>query len=340
MHIRHVALLSLMLSITSCTSTAVESHLRVRRLVSEDGSVTQPLLDLLEVTAQRTDTGEIPTILEEAKQTTQRFVTEGGWRRPAGKERFELDEVEREYVAHLESDGTDVSTLRALFQEAGLVDAVLPQMDHYHAVVIHGARLSAVRSRLNHVQELWDDGIRFDHLVLIGGERTLTDMERGDTLLAPSSEGFETNTEWSEDEWVKEHGTPETESDMIEIVYAQAALSNEVRSLPVQLVRAKRKPDGSRPTTIDTLRTWFSESSDEILQAASDGKSILFISSQPHVTYQDTVTHLAFPDEVSFETVGRAAEETTFVTVFLDALTRILYSESQRRAQLSSVASA
>ena len=79
-----------------------------------------------------------------------------------------------------------------------------------------------------------------------------------------------------------------------------------------------------RPATDDTIREW-------IKQEHPEPGRCLFLSSQPYVSYQDTVVRQALPQGSSIETIGPACNPNLFISVHLDNLARCLYAEGKRR---------
>jgi len=148
-----------------------------------------------------------------------------------------------------------------LFVEMGMVNEIKPARARYETVLVLGALLSTVESRVDY---LIDCGVAFDQLVFLTGERPLLDSEK------------------------KKLPGLLTESEMVKWVYEQ---SNLPKSIPALFIDVPMKGE-IRPNTLDTIRAW--------LQTNPHPETCLAISSQPFVHYQEAVLNrwVPFPVEV------------------------------------------
>lgn len=146
-----------------------------------------------------------------------------------------------------------------LFQQLGMVDEIRPARSHYDTVVVLGALLSRVESR---VQYLIDCNITFDRIVFLGGERPLQDSEK------EKLPGLH------------------TESEMIRWVYQHSELPKDV---PVLFIEVPMK-GSRRPNTLDTIVAW--------LKTEPHPSTCLAISNQPYVHYQEAVLNRFVPFSV------------------------------------------
>ncbi|MBX9831000.1 hypothetical protein K2X40_03505 [Candidatus Babeliales bacterium] len=242
--------------------------------------------------------------------------TQAQWLRAAGKERWEMPEL-------LVTGQTEfLSILRRL----GFIAELQPTKNSYDYALLLGATLSRVRLRLGHLVTLWNQGIRFDRLVLLGGQRVLEKNFEGEAALLDRS-----NTDLPiRKEWQFTRTIPTTEIEMMRCVYDQADMPELMRKVPVTFVDSlmRQRADGAlvRPTTIDTINDW--------LVMSPQAGSCLVLSNQPYVLYQHSVVQTALPQEFYVETVGKAVdEEDDNNAVYLDTVARWLYQEKQRLEQ-------
>jgi hypothetical protein len=240
--------------------------------------------------------------------------TQKGWLRPAGVERYQMDDP---YVDKLDA-------LRPAFKKLGLVDDVLPSKKEYDYVLVHGATLLATRARIAFLVKSWLSGVRFKQIVFLTGARMLDSVQESvDQLCDVTQTILPIRSDWQYDA-----SKPYiTETDMTGHVYEQGMLPAELKEIPFRVVDAPQQvaKDGSkkRPNTIDTLNEW--------LKTNPQQGSCLFISNQPFVGYQDSIAKTVLPSAFSIETVGFAIPASyEKVSLYLDSLARWLYQEQIR----------
>lgn len=179
-----------------------------------------------------------------------------------------IDSKER---CELKENIIDVASRMGLFSERR------PLLNHYDYGVCLGAFLSGVRSRLAHLVQLWNEGIRFDSLVFLVGERTLR-KESGQqddfaTLCDPAKSPLPFKPNWIPPSL--DQITYETEYDMAKLVWDQVCIPEDMRIALEDRVFFVDAPRGNaaRPSTGDTYRHWlkeFSPRSHSTIIAASD----------------------------------------------------------------------
>jgi len=223
-------------------------------------------------------------------------VTQRAWLRPAGKERWELDEIAPEKTEQL----------KAIFAKLGLIQEIKPSTQKYEYALLMGARLASTQKRVNYLLNLWQQGIRFNSIVVLTGERPLD----------PAIEAIE----------MANGSKATTECTMTQAVFAHLKAPEAFKNIPVTYVSVPMltAPDGKvrRPTTGDTVKEW--------LKANPVPGNCLVISNQPFVGYQDSVVKTLLPKPFVIESAGCAAENTHNAEV-LDTLARWLYQEKIRR---------
>jgi hypothetical protein len=190
-----------------------------------------------------------------------------------------------------------------LLQQLGCVDTISPQKQQYDIALVLGGYKDRMDARFDYLIKLWKEGVRFNKLIFLTGARPI-DFEHEDVC-----------------------DCLETETELMQFLYEELDLPEEMRHIPVTIVDtpAQKKEDGSlrRPNTADTLREWLKQNPDPC--------TALFISNQPLVGYQDSVMRTELPQTIPFETVGPQADDDTLLALYLDNLARWLYQEHTRR---------
>ena len=216
--------------------------------------------------------------------------TQKQWLRPPGKERWEtvenFSDEERELILNWA-------------EKEELFAAWNPLHSQYDKAVILGATTHSMQTRLHYLIDLWSNGIRFSGIVWLTGDR-------------PLDPRIETFTD-----------THKTESDAARMVWEEAELPADMRSLPVTFVTTPMKEICGklvRPNTADTIITW--------LGTDPNPCTLLVVSHQPYCGYQFGVIKALLPDEYPFDLVGPAIDNASPSTV-LDTVARWMYVENQ-----------
>jgi hypothetical protein len=263
-------------------------------------SLAQNSNDLL-FTQEKTPTQTLKTVLDITNIQTNNSIeeivakTQKEWLRPPNKERFEIE---------TDTYANKKDLLLPLFKKLEMIDAITPIEKKYRYAIVLGALLPRIQKRISYLISLWNSGVRFDAVVFLTGQRTLDK-----TLEIPL---------------LKTEGkTPETETDMVKIVYQTAIMPNEMRAVPVIFVDAKTK-DNKRPTTGDTVNAWLTHN--------PPPGSCLVVSNQPYVHYQEEVLKTLLPETFTIECIGDEVDdnEKVMTAVYLDTLARWLYQRNLR----------
>ncbi|MBY0353908.1 hypothetical protein K2W90_06105 [Candidatus Babeliales bacterium] len=275
-------------------------------VVDKAGNLNKDLLDLLEFMNVKHDGSLVDVVAK----------TQAQWLRQVGKERWEMSEL---LVARQ-------NEFLSILERLGFIAEQQPTKKSYDYALLLGATLSRVRLRLGHLVKLWNQGIRFDKLVFLSGQRALEkDFEGEDALLSLTNIDLPIRKDW------QFFGSlPKTEMEMMRFVYDQAEIPELMRAVSVTFVDSpmRQRVDGTwvRPTTLDTINDW-------LVMSPQHG-SCLVLSNQPYVLYQHSVVQTALPQEFYVETVGRAVdEEDNNNAVYLDTVARWLYQEKIRLEQ-------
>ena len=181
-------------------------------------------------------------------------------------------------------------TLMPFFEQAGLVDEVPPTQTQYDYVLVLGGLLSRMQQRFDYLCGLWEQGIRFNYIVFLAGDRTL----RSDEI---SATGLTVESELSH--WIYSNTTLPDGMEQAPAIFADTISSTTARA-----------------TTFDTGNLFLA------MQLAAG--SCLAISNQPYVIYQNTTLQGILSGTYSVETVGAAIDSNPTVAIFLDTLGKIL----------------
>ena len=270
-------------------------------VVDQDGKPTQEVLRLLELTGVQHD-GSLADIVQKTQEL---------WLRKPNQERWDMEK----YVAENESE------IRQQFDSLGMSKGLIPKHQEYDYAVVLGATFKVIILRLQYIIDLWKQGIRFKHLVFLGGARSLIEA-RG--------ENKQSFMEWLGVDSLDDEFTPKTEAEIMKFVYQHiSTMPEEMRKLPVLFINASmvQQDDGSlkRPTTDDIIADW--------LQTKPSAGKCLFVSSQPYVGFQHAVIKTYMPRSFQVETVGTEANPTLNVSVVLYNVARWLYQEYKHLQQ-------
>ena len=217
--------------------------------------------------------------------------TQKHWLRKSGQERWEITELspsQRLYVL-------DWATNQGLF------DAWKPLYQSYDKALILGATTSRMQMRLDFLKALWNEGIRFQEIVWLTGDRPLDNRVDGLTNRCKN------------------------ESEAAHILWEETELPTEMRGCPVTFIAVPMKQEGSslkRPNTEDTIVAW--------LQNSPTPCRALFVSDQPFCGYQFAVIKATLPEQYEFDLVGQGVDPMSHpsaAAITLDSIARWIYQE-------------
>lgn len=174
----------------------------------------------------------------------------------------------------------------------GFVDAIKPRARKADAICILGATRKRMVDRLEFADLLIKEGFEAKSIILLAGERYATkDIDGTEEELSEISKAFQIES------W-----TRLTETHLLKDAYHHSAL---VRHNLESYIIDTPKGDLPRPTTQTTILQLI-----QWLEDHQDIKSIVFISNQPYVKYQQAIIHSIFKEkgiEIQFEVVGSGA---------------------------------
>ncbi len=228
---------------------------------------TQLLRDIFEIT-------EIDNV-EDFKFATQQANFR--WIRPKGYERWHIYSI---------LNDSQRAKLTKIINKSALAKAKMPTKKHYHAVVVFGATTTRVKTRMEFLMKLANQGVTWDKVFLLGSTRDLNTGPDHDQKMAI---------------FLKMMGEAETEMVMLEYLWKQLNKPKFCLNIPVISIQSGNRSDGTRANTEDTLVEMVKKIEN------AQGKNILFISNNPYICYQDAVAKKVLNSfGVLVETVGEA----------------------------------
>lgn len=276
-------------------------------IVNPEGKPNSTILQMMDV-LELPHNGTLKNIVD---ITQEKFFQ----KHPDGqrKERWEIDEV----IPRLREQALPI------LDKLGMLKEFFPSERKYDSVLMLGATLTSVRKRLSYLGDLWENSIRFDKIVFLGGERALEPTKENPTVL------FDSNNKdlLVRNDWQIPEKIPTTELEMMQMVWDQAKLPSSMKKIKTEWIDAPLKPNPVggkplRPTTEDTLKIW--------LRNNQTAQKILAISNNPHIGYQQSVLKTYLPKDFEIETVGSAASPESSLAFYLGEMTRWLYQEQIR----------
>ena len=203
--------------------------------------------------------------------------------------------------------------------EFGFFKEVTPELDQtYENVLILGASVGRMRSRVAFFNKLVSKGLSFKNLYFLSGERPLDPKIENESIL------FEPGPNQTfRESWQRPKKLPKTESDGARLAWDQLMGPDEKPTF-VDVPMNKDK----RPSTGDTIHAWLEKN-------PTKGRTLV-ISNNPYIPYQHAVVLGALinegflnPNDMDFiRTVGTGTKpQNERLRVLLDNLARTLYSE-------------
>lgn len=229
---------------------------------------------------------EIPSDADIIAETQKR------WLRRPNQERWQIAELSPDQKLFVLNWATN-QTLFAPWK---------PASAEYDKALILGATTSHMQMRLDYLKLLWEEGTRFNQIVWLTGDRPLDPQADGLIDLCRN------------------------ESEAAHILWEQADLPEEMRSLPVVFVAVPMKIENGipkRPNTEDTLVAW--------LKIAPEPCKALFVSDQPFCGYQFSVVKATLPQDFLFDLVGPGVDPNSHpaaAAITLDSIARWIYQEN------------
>ncbi|MBN4067411.1 hypothetical protein JYU14_04940 [Simkania negevensis] len=231
--------------------------------------------------------------------------TQKRWLRPSDKERWELAELpleKKEFVI-------------AWAKKQGMFDRCNPGDCRYETAVILGSSTSRMTSALNYLKRIWGEGIHFNELLWLTGDRPL------DARIDDMADRCDTESEAARLIWEEATDCPE-----------------KMGSLPVVFVSAPMKEEDGvvkRPSREDAVNAW--------LKTNPKPCRALVVSGQPFCGYDLAVLKTHLPQSFLYDVVGLEADPNSHpaaAAIILDNVARWLYQDHVRESQLREKAAA
>ena len=279
----------------------LEKGVAIRPPLDHNGRPTQVLLELLDVLHVHHD-GSLESIVA---------ATQKVWLRPAGKERWEIEDT---FAAQRD-------VVMPLLEKMGFIDEIFPTFLRYRHVLLLGATMQRMRTRLAYLIELWNNGVFFEDIVVLVGQRPRSpEIETDDVIMGKGASELSVKKDW------KLSQMPATETDMARLVFEQTELPVGLDKIPVIFVDTPMQKTATgtlrRPNTVDTVLAW-------LVTNPAPGLCMA-VSNQPYCLYQDAVVRGCLHKGFDLETVGSAAmTEKASVATYLDTVARYLYGMHQ-----------
>ncbi len=280
MEMRSAKKLALFIILVSSVTLFFKTRTKDEKIAGYEKADIQQLLRLTDL---KWDGKDVKQLVE---------ITQKGWLRTAGKERWDAESIHQDKV----------EKLQPLFKKMGLVEACSPACQSYDHILFMGATVFRMDLRMLSLAKLLNHGLQYTDIVFLSGARALQENEKQ----------FLVEKKWSV--------IPTTEAG----VYPEMFIDHGIALNNIVFIDAPEtvKPDGTkyRPTTADTVIKW-------LMTNPTPGKCLV-ISSQPFCQYQKVVTETLLPKTFTVDAAGDKAPADTTVAVYLDTLARTIYQWS------------
>lgn len=276
------------------------------------------LLSLREINQWITTNSSTPVV---DHQTFKSIVekTQTDWLRPAGKERWQTNEVEL--------NENDKKKALDCFSELGCLNEIKPTQESYDVCFVFGATASRMVSRIATAINLNKKGIKYKKLILLTSQRPRDkEIENEEAFILKKND----NRLKVKKNWKYDGIEPKNENELAEIIVNQISFpQNFLKNIKIEFINTpmQKNDDGSmrRPNTGDTIKKY--------LENSPTAQKCLFISNNPYIGYQHSVAKTYMPSNYTVETVGDAASKNEKISTLFDNLARWAWQENQRLTQ-------
>lgn len=240
------------------------------------------------------------------------------WLRKPNQERWHMETSQ-----HQDKLDMLIPSLKRL----GMIDRVDPTNYTPDYAVVLGATVHRMRTRMQHMLELIKDGhFKPKKIVFLTGERPLDPTQEPQSILFDKT--------FIRAGWQLSGPLPTNESEAAKFIWNQLPKPDCIKDIEIIFVSTPMIQKGNkkvRPTTPDTINTWFTPMPGSGIQAPYPG-SIVAFSNNPYVPYQNEtmkpplIKARWFKKGGTLETVGTAAKNPLDVANLLDNTARYIYS--------------
>lgn len=193
------------------------------------------------------------------QDTQEKFVARDG-----GKERYEVDRSKLEWIH------SNKNNIQQCLQNIGMIDAINQKQKEYDAICILDAIGNAIKNRISYASHILKN-VKTKYIILLTGERYLKkDIDCDENTLEQLSKINKISK------------SKLTERHLFEYLFNNASIKGDRELIIVDT----KQCNGKRPTTQTTIRDLMKKL---INNKALRIRSILFVSNQPFVKYQEVV---------------------------------------------------
>jgi hypothetical protein len=245
---------------------------RVNWLMATDGMIQSPLRQLLSLF-----TSDYENSLSDVVEKTQQY-----WLRKKQTERWQMNHM----------DSVLSYNVMQIMENNKVFDVKAPHARHYDYAIVFGGFALRMRSRVDYLIQLLNQGVTFKRIVFLTAARIVDSQEIVESI--------------------------STESDLLKML---------IRDLPcdkksIDFIQTPSPADGVRANTMDTIVYW--------LKTNPIPGSCLAITTHSFLEYHDSVLRTIMPVTFALETVAPQTIEPINIAEYLDNYARCLYVESQK----------
>lgn len=236
---------------------------------------------------------------------------QANWLRKPGQERWHMSKSQHQ---------NKLTAIKPHLEGLGFINAIEPTQQNPDHVLLLGASVFRMRSRLNYLFQLINaKKINTKKITFLVSERPL------DPAIEPES--LMLDKKHIRDGWVKPKTLPKTEAEAAKFIWEQMQKPKDANTLCVEFVTTPMLTKNGkkvRANTADTLHTWF--------QQSPKVGQVVAISNNPYVPYQYETIKPIFIKQGwlkqggTLEVVGEPASAELDVASLLDNVARYIYS--------------
>jgi len=190
-----------------------------------------------------------------------KWLKEASWKHLAREQGKELWEVlEPDFSKETRED------IIQAFYTLHFIDVVKPSERDFERLIILGAAEFRVEARLDYAEKLWNEGVRFEQIYLLGsGRKVDPSVEKTAEKLKPGA----------------------TQTDMMRKVFREKSKNwpQGMKNIEVIFVDTK----GKRPSLEETIKSWIKEAKPK------KKDKVLALSNQPFINYQKNTIETLVP---------------------------------------------